>query len=242
MTPPPQAPYEQRTSRLAIASFVLGLIFCIPYITPTLGLVFGFIAFIAIGRSEGRLRGRGLAIAGLVISVFVLLGHVWMTQRVVAFAALPGELVNAFLRDVRQGDFAMARTRLASDLAAEITDEELAALKRRLAQEHGEFQEASVDWGGRAFAQGIPRPASGGGAWSAFRSGRDEAGVVQEYSQIPIKCRFSDKPVYGVMLMAVEEDPNVALPLFIQSFTLIGDEGPWTFPFGEEESAAPAEG
>jgi hypothetical protein len=56
------SPSPRPTSGWAIAAFVSGLISCVP-----LGLIFGLIA---LGKTkEGGRRGRGLAIAGLVLSV-----------------------------------------------------------------------------------------------------------------------------------------------------------------------------
>lgn len=67
--PPPSAP---RTSGLAVASLILGILGGL-VITGLLGLIFGIMALVQIGRSQGRLRGQGLAIAGTVISGLALL-------------------------------------------------------------------------------------------------------------------------------------------------------------------------
>jgi hypothetical protein len=71
--PPPQQPYgyppgvqpgmPQRTSGMAIAGFVLSF-FC-----ALLGLIFSAVAMGEINRSGGTVGGKGLAIAGLVISI-----------------------------------------------------------------------------------------------------------------------------------------------------------------------------
>ncbi|UCC69576.1 MAG: DUF4190 domain-containing protein [Armatimonadota bacterium] len=65
---PPLPPVPRpRTSGLAIASLILGILGGF-VVTALLGLIFGIIALVQIGRSQGRLRGQGLAIAGTVIS------------------------------------------------------------------------------------------------------------------------------------------------------------------------------
>jgi hypothetical protein len=67
---PPPYPYPPRrtTSGWAIAAFVLGLVSCAP-----LSVIFGIIAL--INTKGGRQSGRGLAIAGIVISgLWVLVG------------------------------------------------------------------------------------------------------------------------------------------------------------------------
>ena len=61
----PAAP-QQETSPLAIASLICAcLFFC--GITTILAIIFGHISLSQIKRSGGRLKGQGLAIAGLVI-------------------------------------------------------------------------------------------------------------------------------------------------------------------------------
>lgn len=58
-----------KTSGLAIASLVLGLLGC----TSLFGLICGIIALVKIGKSQGRLGGKGLAIAGVCISGVTML-------------------------------------------------------------------------------------------------------------------------------------------------------------------------
>ena len=71
-TPPvPPVPHP-RTSGLAIASLILGILGGL-VITALLGLLFGIIALFQIAGSRGRLRGQGIAIAGTVISGIALL-------------------------------------------------------------------------------------------------------------------------------------------------------------------------
>ncbi len=61
-----------KTSGMAVASLVLGILgFC--GITALVGLILGIVAQVKIGRSGGRLRGSGLAIAGIIVSGTMLL-------------------------------------------------------------------------------------------------------------------------------------------------------------------------
>lgn len=89
MTPEEAAAYypapQPRTSGMAIASLVLGLVgmvSCCLVLPSLLGLVFGCVALSGIRR--GEVTGRGLAVAGLVLSTLGLLigGGFWL------FAAL----------------------------------------------------------------------------------------------------------------------------------------------------------
>ena len=63
-----------QTSAMAITSLVLGVLgFFTCGVTALFGLIFGIIAIIKINRSQGRLSGSGLAIAGTCVSVVFLL-------------------------------------------------------------------------------------------------------------------------------------------------------------------------
>jgi hypothetical protein len=65
-------PVEVKTSGMAITSLVLGILgLC--GITALAGLIFGIVSLVKINRSGGRLSGRGLAIAGICVSGFMLL-------------------------------------------------------------------------------------------------------------------------------------------------------------------------
>jgi hypothetical protein len=85
ITPPPPPPYGaapptpappyptqpqfigySRTSGLAVASLVLGIVWVF-WVGSVLAIVFGHVALSQIKRSYGALSGRGMAIAGLVL-------------------------------------------------------------------------------------------------------------------------------------------------------------------------------
>ncbi len=71
-----QAP---RTSGMAIASLVLGILGgCSFGLAGIVGLILGIIAYREIGRSQGQIRGKGMAITGIILGalfpVFIFLG------------------------------------------------------------------------------------------------------------------------------------------------------------------------
>jgi hypothetical protein len=75
-------PYVPRTNGLAIASLVLGILFCF-VVSGILAVIFGNVALGQIARSEGREKGRGLAIAGVVlgwvsIGMLGIMALVWL--------------------------------------------------------------------------------------------------------------------------------------------------------------------
>jgi prepilin-type processing-associated H-X9-DG protein len=64
-----------KTSGLAIASLVLGILgFCSFGLTAIAGLILGIVALARINRSNGMVKGRGIALAGTIVSgVFILM-------------------------------------------------------------------------------------------------------------------------------------------------------------------------
>jgi len=72
--PLPPTPAEAKTSGLAIASLVLGVLGLMSCgLTALVGLILGICGLVSINNSKGRLMGSGLAVAGIVISAFMVL-------------------------------------------------------------------------------------------------------------------------------------------------------------------------
>lgn len=63
---------QPKTSGLAIASLVLGILFFVPF-APLLAVIFGIIALVRVSKSKGALKGKGMAIAGLVLGCLMTL-------------------------------------------------------------------------------------------------------------------------------------------------------------------------
>lgn len=91
----PRASGPPKTSGTAVASLVLGVVslFCSCF-TALPGLICGIIGLVSIGKSNGLLKGRGLAILGIMLSLlmpFVGAGVFYMTagkQYVSAFTSM----------------------------------------------------------------------------------------------------------------------------------------------------------
>jgi hypothetical protein len=64
----PYSPEAERISGLAVASLVLGILWLCG-LGSLLATIFGAVALSQISRSNGRLSGRGLALAGLVLGI-----------------------------------------------------------------------------------------------------------------------------------------------------------------------------
>jgi hypothetical protein len=67
-------PARYGTSGKAVTAFVLGLLsFCVPVVLSLVAIILAVLGLGEIGRSRGRLGGKGLAIMGLVLGVLTLL-------------------------------------------------------------------------------------------------------------------------------------------------------------------------
>jgi prepilin-type processing-associated H-X9-DG protein len=102
MGPPPLPAGSGKTSGLAIASLVLALLVFIPG-AAVVAIILGIIALSKISSSSGRLRGQGLAIAGLCI------GGIWL---VMGCMILPAMLLPALSRARSEARAAACRANL----------------------------------------------------------------------------------------------------------------------------------
>lgn len=132
--PSDQAVYDapERTSVLAVASLVCSLICCLPAV-PTIGMMLGAGAIVGITKSNGRVGGRGLAIAGVIIGLIVT-----VLQLFLVFGAVQGGKMistgfggpfESFVLALETDDFNTARAQLEPGLAQALSDEELTAFR-----------------------------------------------------------------------------------------------------------------
>jgi hypothetical protein len=86
--PPPPYGYQQpaRTSGMAVASLVLGLLF-LWGVGSILAIIFGYQGRNEIDRSGGQITGRGMATAGLVLGWIGIGGAILLTILVVSAAS-----------------------------------------------------------------------------------------------------------------------------------------------------------
>lgn len=129
---------QARLSVLAVVALICSAL-CV---TGPIGIILGVVAFVVIGRSDGRLWGRGLAIAAVVVGLLVttVLGGLAYSgvrayQMVIVNLVEPGKTA---LNGVQAGDPAALRGLL--DPAAAVTDEQLAAFATRVREDFGAFK------------------------------------------------------------------------------------------------------
>jgi hypothetical protein len=148
-----QSPFEQetmerpKTSGLAIASLVCSILFC----TAIVGLILGLIAIPAIGSNPAR-KGKGLATAGIVISLIFLIAQYFLVTQVV----VPGyTIIKEYIAFVMSGPDDALSSGASGDVAgfkqwfvgpgATASDEEAQAFLDELANRYGAFVSASFD-------------------------------------------------------------------------------------------------
>lgn len=90
-SPPPQAQPATKTDGKAIAALILGIAsLIIPFAGPICGIlaiIFGAMSMKAIGKSEGRLTGKPMAIVGLVLGILGLIASTIITISVLGIFA-----------------------------------------------------------------------------------------------------------------------------------------------------------
>lgn len=169
---PPQAygapayslPPQRSTSAAAVASLIMGILECIPFVTGLLALVFGLVGLRAT--RKGRAAGRGMAVAGLILGLL----------SIVAWGAVAGGITGtawwalAQTRPVRA-----AAKQLAADLAAgnvqaaraqctaDVSDEQLAKTAQVM-KGWGAFQDTTMLVNSKNNAGGVEAMEALGGA------------------------------------------------------------------------------
>ena len=206
---PQQQPFvEQRTSVMAVLSLVFALICCPPG-PSLLGVFFGVAALIAIGRSNDRLVGRGLAISGIIIGLIVC--AIWLGITIGVGGALKAyqsqfaePLVTKF-KTLETGNYTEFRTMLTPEANAKITDADIAAFHAGYTSELGKL----VD--------------SPSGLWDVMKvamEARDAWAPAQGRNDlIPLVGRFDNGP--GIVLFQFDPSGAGQNPQGIQQFANI---------------------
>lgn len=150
-TPPDQ---PQSTSGLAIASLVCSLIICCPLVT-VLGPILGIAAIGKIG-SPPRQRGKGLAIAGIIIGILTTVVSSVSIYYVYRFTVNIFEFVETAPQEAMRagsaGDLNAFRSHF-HGVGATASDEQVQAFLDEVEERYGDFVSAEVD---RGAAQPVP--------------------------------------------------------------------------------------
>lgn len=133
----------ERVSILAVIGLVFGLLCFIPG-TGVLAAILGVAALIGITGSRGRLSGRGLAIAAIVLGL--IFSMIWGGVAIGGMKAWGGfktavlTPAGTLMQDIEAKNWAGARTRFSPEVGAAITDAEFEAFRAAYQAKVGQFQ------------------------------------------------------------------------------------------------------
>lgn len=135
---------QARTSKLAVATFICGLLPCLACAPSLLGVVFGLIAIPRISTSGGRLKGMGWAGAGLLLCLLALFLAFWLGNFGYKMLGKPAAVGSAFLHEVESAvDPARAVDMVHVD--ANIDESQINTLREDLQRRYGSFLGATID-------------------------------------------------------------------------------------------------
>ncbi|MCA9274037.1 MAG: DUF4190 domain-containing protein [Phycisphaerales bacterium] len=127
-----------RTSVLAILSLVCSLICFIPGLSA-IGSLLGVFALLGISASKGRVKGTGLAIAGIAVGLIVSL--LWIGGAVAIQQGAKQYLkMTDVMKDIESGSYDSARGQLTTATRPFATDEAFEAFKAAYQADAGQFQ------------------------------------------------------------------------------------------------------
>ncbi len=142
-------------SGMAVAGFVSSIIFCCPVLSPLLGLIF---SLVGLSQTKGGVRrGRGLAIAGLIIAIVVIPLQGFAIPMVAGLAGSwfrIGVASNAFHSGDIDGGISAWYGLASDDLKSAMTEDEFAAWVNAEFKKHGGLQSLQM----LANQQGSPSP------------------------------------------------------------------------------------
>jgi tetratricopeptide (TPR) repeat protein len=216
------------TSSLAVASVVCGLggvLICLPFVFPILGLILGAAALAVMTGSSRKLTGAKFAVAGLILSALFLVLHTYGAMFLYRWAQQPAQGAHVFLTTLEQQDYAAAHDMLTPDAAGEVDQGDLAALGERLTQTYGPLVDVEIDFQGNALTHPLP----GGETMIGFETS------TGDFPPLPLTLRFRDDAIAAAV--KADGNPNKspgAVPVRIDWIAFLEpDVGLWTFPAGK---------
>ncbi len=133
-------------SGMAVAGFVSSLIVCCPVLSPLLGLIF---SLVGLSQTKGGVRrGRGLAIAGLIIAILVIPLQGWGVPTVIGLAKSwirIGIASTAFQSGDTDAGISAWYGLASDDLKSAMTEDEFAAWVNAEFKKHGGLQSLQLN-------------------------------------------------------------------------------------------------
>jgi hypothetical protein len=136
-------PVPQRLSIAAVLSLALALTCFIP-MTGALAVVLGTTALFLIGRSQGRLGGRGLAIGGIVVGLIVTGLWIGMAIGVSSVLRSGAAVARTLFTALERDDLTAARAMFHRSADADLLDDDLRGFSVSTRTAVGDFVSAPV--------------------------------------------------------------------------------------------------
>jgi hypothetical protein len=216
-----------KTSSLAVGSLICGLggvLICLPFVFPLLGLILGASAFAVMTGSSRPLRGGKLAAMGLAFSCLFLIVHAYGALFVIRWAEQPMQGAQTFLTALDQNDYGAAHAMLTSNTGQEISEADLEVFAQHLSDRYGYLKAVSLDFSGNALTYPLP----GGERMLGYDTGGD-------FPPLPIKLQFESGTIEAAVKAEISGrktgpgDPGVR----VEWLALLEPEvGLRTFPAG----------
>jgi hypothetical protein len=188
-------PTQQRLSVLAVMALVFGCICFIPG-TGAIAIILGGAAAFFISSSNGRLRGMGLAVAGIVLGLLFTLLWVFIVVGINAgMSQFTGSMIkpaDSFMTAIDKGDFRTARTFLVPESDKAVTDEMLQTFKDAYQGDVGSYKGVPT--------QGIIKFIS---AYSNVGPAMNGIQGRQNQGWIPMPAEFANG--YAAVFMGIDE-------------------------------------
>lgn len=157
-----------RTSLAAVFSLVFSLICCIPGF-GVIGIILGVVALVLISGAGGKLGGKGLAIAGIIVGIAV--SAIWAA---ISFGGLEAYTyyknsmapqVESFITTAKSGDYDASRGVLSSGAGGDLSDERIAEFFAAAETQYGRIDNIQPGLGDLIESFGRVRSQSTGGSF-----------------------------------------------------------------------------
>lgn len=199
-------------STLAVVAIVLA---CIPFCPPlsALGAVLGIIALRRIRDAGGRLAGRRLCIAAIIVGLVLSIVTFWAAQRFATWQQTQQErdmavVLDGFLRTSVAGELALASTRWSQGNEA-VSVEDISTFADSIQSTFGDFQ--SIRIGSSQPVQGPSVLAFRVECWIIGRFESGERNGAARFAMLPSSQQFTLRPLLVELSFEVKDGEPIRI-------------------------------
>jgi hypothetical protein len=181
---------EPRTSIMAVLSFVSSLICCVPILSVFFGLFgafLGVVSLMLIGGSNGRLKGRGFAFAGVVLGLLTSMLWIGLLLGGVRYLGGTVNTGTATFEAIDAGKIDESRSAMMPVLDQAVSDEQIVAFGQMVRDDYGGFVSGPKTF--MEFFSGMSALGKSGTA-PGFQAG-----------DMPVPLEYENGPVLAYMAM-----------------------------------------